>query len=44
MENSQRRNGKTNELLTHISTKNVTKLNELIYAGAKLISEKKEDE
>ena len=31
---------KVNKVLQHISTDNITKLNELIYAGAKLISNK----
>ena len=31
---------KINELSTHILMKNITKLNEVIYAGAKLIYEK----
>ena len=31
---------KLNELLTTDSTKNITKLNELIYAGAKLVCAK----
>ena len=39
MENSQDRNGK-NQVLTYISTNNITKLNELIYAGTKLVCEK----
>ena len=40
MENNQDRNGKINQVLTHILIKHITKLNELIYAGAKLVSEK----
>ena len=32
--------GKINELLIHISTKNITELNQLIYVGAKLICDK----
>ncbi len=28
---------KSNELFTHISTKNITELNELIYAGVKIV-------
>ena len=31
---------KINQVLTYIPTKNITELNELIYAGAKLVSEK----
>ena len=31
---------KVNQLLTYISTNNITELNELIYAGAKLVFEK----
>ena len=31
---------KVNQVLTYISTNNITKLNELIYAGAKLVCEK----
>ena len=31
---------KINELFTHISTNNITKLNELIYIGAKFVCEK----
>ena len=31
---------KINELLTHNSTNNITELNELIYAGTKLVCEK----
>ena len=31
---------KVNQLLTCISTNNITKINELIYAGAKLVCEK----
>ena len=31
---------KINDLLTHIFAKNITKLDDFIYAGAKLISEK----
>ena len=30
---------KINQVLTYISTNNITKLNELIYAGAKLVCE-----
>ena len=40
LENCQGRNWKINELLTHITTKNITKLNELIDAGAKLVYDK----
>ena len=32
--------GKINPVLTYISTKNITELNELIYAGVKFVSEK----
>ena len=32
--------GKINELLTYISMNNITELNELIYAGAKLVCDK----
>ena len=32
--------GKINQVLTIISTKNITELNELIFAGAKLVCEK----
>ena len=32
--------GKKNELLTHISTKNITELKEQINAGVKLVCEK----
>ena len=32
---------KINQALTYISTNNITELNELIYAGAKLACEKK---
>ena len=31
---------KVNQVLTYISTNNITKLNELIYAGVKLVCEK----
>ena len=31
---------KVNEVLTYISTNNITELNEVIYAGAKLVWEK----
>ena len=31
---------KMNQVLTYISTNNITELNELIYAGAKLVCEK----
>ena len=31
---------KMNEILTHILTKKITELNELIYAGAKLVCKK----
>ena len=31
---------KINQVLTYISTNNITELNELIYAGAKLVCEK----
>ena len=31
---------KTNQVLTYISTNNITELNELIYAGVKLVCEK----
>ena len=31
---------KINQVLSYISTKNITELNELIYAGAKLVCEK----
>ena len=37
MENSQDRNGKNK---SYISTKNITELNKLIYAGAKLVCKK----
>ena len=40
MENNQDGNEKINEVSTYISTKNITHLNELIYAGAKLVCEK----
>ena len=39
-ENSQGGNGKINQVITYIPTNNTTELNELIYAGAKLICEK----
>ena len=38
-ENTQDRNGKMNKILTYISTKNITELNEIIYARAKLVCE-----
>ena len=31
---------KINQVLTYISTNNITELNEIIYAGAKLVCEK----
>ena len=40
MENSQGKNGKINKLFANILTDNITELNELIYAGAKLVYEK----
>ena len=40
MKNSQNGNGNINQLLTYISTNNITELNELIYAGAKLLCKK----
>ena len=40
MENSQDGNGKINQVLTYISTNNITELNELIYGGAKLVCKK----
>ena len=39
-EDSQVRNQKVNDLLTNILTNDITELNDLIYAGVKLISEK----
>ena len=40
MKNTENRNGKINQILRHIPTNNITELNELIYAGAKLVCEK----
>ena len=34
------KNKKNNELLTHILTKHISELNELIYAGVKLVCDK----
>ena len=39
IENSLGRNGK-NKSITYISTNNISEINELIYAGAKLVGEK----
>ena len=39
-QSSQKRKKKKKGLLTYISTKNITELNELIYAKAKLVSDK----
>ena len=36
MGNNQDGNGKNNQVLTYTATKNITELNELIYARAKL--------
>ena len=38
--NTQDGNERLNQVLTYIPTKNITELNELIYAGAKLVCEK----
>ena len=40
IENNQDGNGKIDQVLTYISTKNITELNDIIYAGAKLVCEK----
>ena len=40
MENTKDRNGYMNHILPYIPMNNITELNELIYAGAKLVCKK----